>query len=64
MSRWIVRNAVLTSESGNGIWSRHRTYLGALWTRHQILRFRFRTGFYAVPAGGLIVMRTASERSR
>ena len=57
MSRWIVRNAVLLPEAGNGIWSRHRTLLGALWTRRQILGGLYRSGFYRIPAGGLKVMR-------
>lgn len=62
--RWIVRNAILTPECGNGVWSYHRTWIGARHTLVQILSFKWRTGFYTIPAGGLIVTRAKNAGPR
>lgn len=57
---WIVRNAIQTPECGNGIWTRHRTKAGARRSLKRILEFKYGSGFYTIPAGGLVVVR-ASE---
>lgn len=56
-ARWIVRNAILTPSAGNGEWTRHATRLAAIRSRRLILEFKYKSGFYAIPTGGLIVCR-------
>jgi hypothetical protein len=59
VSRWIVRNAVQTPECGNGVWTRHLTWSGARHSRWRILTFRHGSGHYAIPSGGLVVVRSS-----
>lgn len=60
--RYHVRNAVLTPKGGNGIWSRHRTWLGARYTLREIEAYRFNgctpdKPHYLLPEGGLTIIR-------
>lgn len=58
-ARWAVVNRVMGPPPGNGVWSWHRTRLGALWARDRLLRFKVHGGYYVLPAGGLDVRRVS-----
>lgn len=55
MRHWVVVERA--PESGNGVWARTRTRLGALVVLDRILSSRYHGGYYKLPAGGLVVRR-------
>jgi hypothetical protein len=61
-ARWAVVNAWPDEKAGNGVWAWCYTRLGALWTRTRIYQFRYHSGHYLIPAGGLDVRRVRSGR--